>query len=192
MVKTCITCKKEMPSECFGVNKSNKDGYRGECKECIALRNKRYYKLVRFGTEEEREQYFRGDKMLDERQLRVCQLLSIGTSIIDIAEEIGISRQTVYDWKKQDEMKARLEELGQELILSTKRAVVGYGPYAVAMLKDLAENAESEKVRLEAICKLLDKVISNAVKIELSNGNDDQDSISQDLLNEELNEFDNA
>jgi len=130
--------------------------------------------------------------MLDERQSNMCKLLSIGTSITEVAKEIGVTRQTVYDWKKLEEMKARLDELGQEFISSTKQAVISYAPRAMDIIKDLAEHALSEKIRLEAAKILIDKVISNAVKIELSNGNDDQDNISQDLLNEELNEFDNA
>lgn len=129
--------------------------------------------------------------MLDERQDKMCQLLSIGTSVIEVAKGIGISRQTVYDWKKSEEMKARLDELGQEFISSTKQAVISYAPKAMGIIKDLAEHATSEKIRLEAAKILLDKVVSNAIKVELSNGNDDADNISQDLLNEELNEFDN-
>jgi transposase len=127
--------------------------------------------------------------MLDERQLKVCELLAIGTPAIEIAKVIGISRTSVYDWKKTDEMKARLEELEQDFISSTKRAVVGYGPKAVELLKYLAEHADSEKVRLDATCKLIDKVVSNATRIEIDD-NRDSDVVSIDVLDQEISEFD--
>lgn len=129
--------------------------------------------------------------MLDERHLKVCELLAIGTPAIEIAKIIGISRTSVYDWKVQEEMRARLEELEQDFISSTRHAVTGYGPKAVSLLKALAESAESEKVRLDATCKLLDKVISNAVKIELFNGND-QDNVNQDMLDACIQDVDNS
>lgn len=127
--------------------------------------------------------------MLDERQLKVCELLAIGTPAIEIAKVIGISRTSVYDWKKTDEMKVRLEELEQDFISSTKRAVVGYGPKAVELLKYLAEHADSEKVRLDATCKLIDKVVSNATRIEIDD-NRDSNVVSIDVLDQEISEFD--
>lgn len=129
--------------------------------------------------------------MLDERQLKVCELLAIGTPAIEIAKVVGISRTSVYDWKKFPEIKARLEELEQDFISATKSAVVGYGPKAVSLLKDLAENADSEKVRLDAVSKLIDKVVSNATKVEITDGRDDKDNVSDDVLNDEIEEIDN-
>lgn len=129
--------------------------------------------------------------MLDERQIKAIEKKSTGSTITDIAIYAGVSRNTIYAWMREKEFTAELIKREQDFISATKSAVIGYAPKAVTMLKNLAEHAKSEKVRLEATCKLLDKVISNAVKIELSNGNNDQDNISQDLLDEELNEFDN-
>ena len=128
--------------------------------------------------------------MLDERQIRVCHLLSIGTPAIDIAKEIGISRTSVYDWKKNTEVMAMLEELAQGFIFSTKQACISFAPKAMNIIRDLAEHATSEKIRLEAAKILIDKTISNAVKIELTNGDADKDSVPMDLLDEEFKEFD--
>jgi len=130
--------------------------------------------------------------MLDERQMECIGLRFQGLNVTDTAAKVGISRTTYYEWCNTEEYKAEAFRREREYISTTKQATAYYAPKALKGLIWLAEYAVSEKVRLEAYSKLLDKVISNAVKIELSNGNDDQDSISQDLLNEELNEFDNA
>ena len=128
--------------------------------------------------------------MLDERQLKVCELLSVGTTITEVAKQLGVTRQTIYDWKKTESMKAKLDELGQDFLFSTKQSVISYGAKAVSMLKHLAEHAESEKVRLDAVSKLLDKVMSNATKIELDDLRDSKDAVALDVLTEELNDID--
>ena len=129
--------------------------------------------------------------MLNEKQEKICRLLSTGTTITDIAKEMKMTRQTIYDWKKKEDMKARLDELGQEFISSTKQSVMSYGVHAVRILKNLAEHSESEKIRLDAVSKLLDKVISNAVKIDIENTTDTKDTVTVDVLNDELKEIDN-
>ena len=58
------------------------------------------------------------------------------------------------------------------------------------ILKDLAENSDSDKVRLDAATKILDKIMSNATKIEIADGRDDKDNVSIDVLDQEIKEFD--
>lgn len=128
--------------------------------------------------------------MLNEKQAKVCRLLSIGTTITDIAKELKVTRQTIYDWKAKEDMKARIDELGQEFLSSTKQSVISYGAHAVRILKDLAEHSESEKIRLDAVSKLLDKVISNAVKIDIENTIDAKDIVTVDVLSKELEDID--
>ena len=42
--KVCSKCetKKELNAENFGKAKTNKDGYRGQCKECVKAYKKQY------------------------------------------------------------------------------------------------------------------------------------------------------
>jgi len=40
--KICSKCGRELPLECFGKDKSKKDGLCCSCKECVSQRNKRY------------------------------------------------------------------------------------------------------------------------------------------------------
>lgn len=128
--------------------------------------------------------------MLDERQIRAVEAKSKGFTITDVAKEAGVSRNTVYEWIKLEEFKAELSKLEQDFLSSTKQAVISYGPKVVAELKKLATESKSEKVRLDALSKLLDKTMSNATKIEVTDGRDDKDNVPVDVLDQELKEFD--
>ena len=41
--KICITCKLDKPICEYSVRKENKDGYKGECKTCVKVRNAKFY-----------------------------------------------------------------------------------------------------------------------------------------------------
>ena len=128
--------------------------------------------------------------MLDERQLDCIALKAKGMEVTKIALEVGISRTTYYEWNKLEEFKAEACRREQEFISSTKQAVISYGPKAMQILKDLAENSESDKVRLDAATKILDKIMSNATKIEINDSRDDKDNVPVDVLDQEIKEFD--
>jgi transcriptional regulator len=131
------------------------------------------------------------DYMLDERQLKCIALKAQGIEVTKIALEVGISRTTYYEWNKLEDFKAEACRREQEFISSTKQAVISYGPKAMQLLKDLAENADSEKVRLDAIAKILDKIVSNATKIDINDGRSDKDKVSIDVLDQVFKDADN-
>lgn len=127
--------------------------------------------------------------MLDERQLEACRLLSIGTKVTEISKEVGCSRQTVYDWQKNAEFAAMLDQLGQEFISSMIATGREFAPKAMKQLIYLAEHAKSDKGKFDALAKIIDKYMSNATKVEIDI-NKDSDAISADILDQELSEFD--
>lgn len=126
--------------------------------------------------------------MLDEVHLKACHMISIGKSAIEVAEEIGIARSTVYEWKKDDEFKATLEELGQEFISRMKHQGQSFAPIAMKKLQYLVEHGNSDKTQLDAASKIIDKYMSNATKIELDS-NVNNDTVQVDILAKELKEF---
>jgi len=181
--KTCITCGKTLPLtlEYFNRSKLDKDGFKGECKKCIRIRNTEYRKKVIKGSEEDKREYYTRNDVLDERKIKCVELHSKGLGCTEIAKTVGISRNTYYEWMKMESVKAEARRLEQDLISSTRAALIGYGSKAVEMLKTLAETSDSEKVRLDASKTLLDKVISNAVKISVDDDRD-SDEITVDML----------
>jgi transposase len=135
--------------------------------------------------------YIGGDYMLDERQLECIALKAQGMEVTKLASKVGISRTTYYEWNKLEEFKAEACRREQEFISSTRQAVISYGPKAMQILKDLAEKSDSDKVRLDAVAKILDKIMSNATKIELVDGRDAKDTVPVDVLDNEMDELDN-
>lgn len=127
--------------------------------------------------------------MLDKRHLDVCKLLSIGTTITEISKTLGMTRQTIYDWKKQDEFKATLDELGRDFISAMQAQGRSYAPRAMAKLIELCESGGSDKTQLDAASKIIDKYMSNATKIEI-NTDDSDDTVSNDVLDKELSQID--
>ncbi|MBU3176075.1 helix-turn-helix domain-containing protein [Clostridium estertheticum] len=128
--------------------------------------------------------------MLDERQIRAVEAKAKGFTITDVAKEAGVSRNTIYEWIKLEEFKAELSRFEQDFLSSTKQAVISYGPIVVEELKKLATKGKSEKIRFDALSKLLDKTMSNANKIELSDTRDTKDNVPIDVLDKEIKEFD--
>jgi len=129
--------------------------------------------------------------MLDKRQTTVCELIATGIPITEVAEQSGVARSTIYEWKKLDEVKARVEVLGQEYLSQTIANIKAEGPKSLRALIKLRDNASSEKVRLDACAKILDKLVSNATKIELSDVRDTKDEVPVDVLDKEMDDIDN-
>ena len=129
--------------------------------------------------------------MLDERQIKAIEAKAKGATIVDVAKAAGVSRNTIYEWIKLEEFKAELSRLEQDFLSSAKQAVISYGPEIVKQLKLIATKGTSEKVRLDALSKLLDKTMSNATKIEINDGRDTKDDVSIDVLDQEIKEFEN-
>ena len=128
--------------------------------------------------------------MLDERQFKAVECKSTGGNITDMSKAAKVSRNTIYKWIELEDFKAEVSRREQDFISSTVKAVTSYGPTLVEGLKDLAEHAVSEKVRLEARLALLNKIVSNATKVEITDGRDDKDNVSEDVLNDEIKEID--
>lgn len=129
--------------------------------------------------------------MLDERQLKVCSLLAQGIPITVISKEVGVSRQTIYDWKKMEEFVAELDRFGQEFISQMIASGKAYAPKAMAKLIYLCEHASSDKGKFDAASKIIDKYMSNATKIEVTDGRDSKDNVPIDVLEAEMLELDN-
>lgn len=105
--------------------------------------------------------------MLDERQLKAINLKFKGLEVTKIAEEVGVSRTTLYKWRGMEEFRAEVARREQEYISSTRLMAAYFAPKAMQGIMYLALKGGSEKVRLDAYSKLLDKIISNANKIDI-------------------------
>lgn len=54
--------------------------------------------------------------MIDERHIKMVELIVSGEyQVKEIADLVGVSRQTIYDWLKKDDVKALLDERLHEI-----------------------------------------------------------------------------
>ena len=128
--------------------------------------------------------------MLDERQLKCIELGFKEFDVTEIAKIVGISRTTYYKWIKLEEYMAEVNRCGQAFISSTIQIITAYAPKNALKLIELADSTTSKKIELDARLALLGKTMSNATKIEISDGRDDKDDVSVDVLDQEIKDFD--
>lgn len=128
--------------------------------------------------------------MLDKRQIECIKLMTEGIPVMEISKKIGVSRTTIYDWKKQEEFAAELDRIEQEFISSAIYKLKRAAPVAADKLIKLL-NGKYEKTQLSAAIDLLDRTAGKATtKVEVSNDKDSK-SVSKDILESEFNEVDN-
>lgn len=130
--------------------------------------------------------------MLDERQVLVCELMAKGLKTVDVAKESGVARSTIYEWKKLEEFTAELDKLGQEFIIAARKRVQHAAPEAADMIISLMKTGKYEKTRLAAAFDILDRDLGKATtKIDIADGRNNKDSVSTDVLDNEMDEFEN-
>ena len=89
-------------------------------------------------------------KKLTTKQLKCIELMLDGQTQDSIAKEIGIARETISRWKKQDLFR---EQLKEAVNMKFERMAV----IAQLTIQNLATNAQSESVRLNAAKDILDR-----------------------------------
>lgn len=105
--------------------------------------------------------------MLTEQQLQCIELLAQGTlTNAEIAKKIGYSERVIYDWKKKDEFKdalhKRTQEFKQAMAEEGQLRMVSKGQMALNNIVMLANNANSEKVMLDANVFIWENVFGKA------------------------------
>lgn len=128
--------------------------------------------------------------MLDERQIKAIEIQSTGGNITDMAKASGVSRNTIYKWIELEEFKAEVSRCQQEFISSTIQIITAYAPKNAMKLIKLADTTANKKIELDARLALLNKTMPNTTKISVDDGRDSKDIVSVDVLDQEIQEFD--
>jgi transposase-like protein len=128
--------------------------------------------------------------MLDERQVKAIESKVIGGNISDMARKSGVTRNTIYKWIELEEFKAEVSRCQQEFISSTIQIITAYAPKNAQALIDLADSTTNKKIELDARLALLNKTMPNTTKISIDDGRDAKDNVPVDVLDQELQEFD--
>ena len=129
--------------------------------------------------------------MLDERKYKAIALLAENVhQKTDIAEIVGVSRQTIYDWLKDPEFVAELDSVLQSIKSFGEKSIKSNLAKYIKNVDILANCAESEKIRLEANMYLIDRVLGKTTsKIDVTAESMQINTIDHDIIEQELNQI---
>lgn len=131
----------------------------------------------------------------DEKKEKALELILDNTCTdTDIAKIVGISRQTLYEWKNKEEFKAELTKRRQERNkrISDRGSDTLYNKYDMALntIADSIVNG-SPRNRLMAAIWWAEKIGGKpTVRHEVEDNRANKDSIATDVLEAEMDELD--
>ena len=95
---------------------------------------------------------------LNSNQIQAAQLLASGKSITDTAEEVGVSRQTIHDWQKNNYVFiAELNSLKLEIREAGRQALQSSIALAVDTINSIMSNSDNDLARLKAAHDILNR-----------------------------------
>jgi uncharacterized protein YjcR len=122
---------------------------------------------------------------LNERHYKCIEMMLKGLKYTEIAEKLKCSRQSIYDWLKDDDFVKSLDKCRQEIKTSTNNKVLSKIDTYVEKIEQLADNSPSDTVKLNALTFLYETVMGKATsKVEQTiTSNDKDDNSILDLDN---------
>lgn len=102
------------------------------------------------------EFFIRNLKMsLKPTQIKAAALLAQGWQCQAVAKEVGVTPQTISDWKRNSEFEAYVNTIAMESLAAARSYLQGLAETAVKNLEELMTSAESETIRLKATLAVL-------------------------------------
>ena len=119
--------------------------------------------------------------MLTENQNKAINMLIEGNTKTAVANELKISRTTLYKWLDDEEFTAEMHRRGQKMCDEALNDAKLDVKKLLGELKKMALTSENENIKLSAINSLLDRILGKAVaRQELSIDKPDEQSIELD------------
>lgn len=132
---------------------------------------------------------------LKPEQLEAMKYMLKGMNCSEISPLIGKERTTIWRWTQTDEWKETFDEMQQEIKKQGEQMVIGDLNTYVAELKRLALTSYSEKIRLDSLTYLIDRVMGKSTtKIEQTteDKNKKDDFVDLDNIVEDIKKDDNV
>lgn len=125
--------------------------------------------------------------VIDKQKVECIDYLIAGYTITDTAKLLNICRQSIYNWLADKDFKAELDKRIQELSVAGNNKILADVITYVDRLKLLATKSKSEKVQLDALTYLLDRVYGKPTSnLNVNDNEDDKDNVDKDILDEIL------
>lgn len=113
---------------------------------------------------------------IDERQLKLVEMLLDGEKTKgEIAEILGIHRNTVTRWLRDDRVKALLAEREAEKIRQTNSFFISKAPAAAYKLWEMASTTKDKRVAREIFTYIVDRAVGKpSAKMTIDGMNQEQ------------------
>ncbi len=109
------------------------------------------------------------NEKLNERQTRAVLLLADGFSPSEVAEQVGVGLQTIYNWKSNNqEFANQLDALRREVFAEELKQLRGLvGPASAALREILIDNGASANAKIAAARVVLGAVRPDSVPLQI-------------------------
>lgn len=128
--------------------------------------------------------------MLTKDREKMITLYIEGNKITDIAKVVNVSRQTIYSWLNEDEVKAEMDRRRRDIANHGNQLILKDADTYISNIKALANDKSDKRVCLAANQYLLNRIYGNpTVAIESANDEDRNGSVDTFELEAELKRF---
>ena len=126
---------------------------------------------------------------LTDKEKKVAQLIVEGVNITQIAKIVGVSRPTIYDWLKHEELKATIAELTTEIKNAAEKKINSNVDLYVSELEKIALTGKSEKNKLDALQYILNRIFGTPTTKTADVTEEENKKENPEELKEEFNRF---
>jgi len=128
--------------------------------------------------------------MLTKDREKMITLYIEGNKITDIAKVVDVSRQTIYSWLNEEDVKAEMDGRRRDIANHGNQLILKDADTYISNIKALANDKSDKRVCLAANQYLLNRIYGNpTVAIENANDEDNNGSVDTFELEAELKRF---
>ena len=122
--------------------------------------------------------------MIDERHIKMIELLVSGEyKITEIAELIGVARQTIYDWLKREDVKAELDERLRVIRTNSQKLFDAKLDKAIDEYWKLAMTTTDVRTKQVALSYWIDRALGKTTsRLEMTDNRTDTYISEEDIL----------
>ena len=93
---------------------------------------------------------------LKPKQIEAAALLASGETVTSAAVKVGVARETVHEWLKDNRFTAHVNTLKHEIIDAVVAQIQSASTLALATINDLMTSSKNDSIRLAAAIKILE------------------------------------
>ena len=99
---------------------------------------------------------------LTEKHYKCIEMILKGMKYTEISKKLPCSRESIYNWLKDDDFVLSLDKSRQEIKTQTNNKILAKIDTYVEKIEELAENSQSDNVKLNALTFLYETVMGKA------------------------------